>query len=72
MIYKKLKCTRCGEIIKTGEISTFTTETICANCVKIEKRHPDYKAARAATDAATEAGNFFFPGVGWPVKKKDE
>jgi len=68
-LLKTIKCTRCGGTISSGAISTFTAETICTNCVKIERQHPDYKAARAAIDAAAAAGNYFFSGVGWPGEK---
>lgn len=47
-------------------MSMFNTQTICMDCNDSEKQHPKYKEAQQAELEAVKAGNYNFPGIGWP------
>jgi len=58
-------CERCGH----GEavtMSYFNTDLLCLSCIEVERAHPDFEKARTAEESAVRAGNFNFPGIGWP------
>ena len=38
-------------------------------CEAEERKHPDYAKAEAAEMAAIRAGDYNFPGIGWPGKE---
>jgi len=39
-------------------------------CSDEENNHPDIKMAKAVESAHVKAGNYNYPGVGWPGKGK--
>ncbi len=63
------KCDRCGGSLEHGRImSRFSTETLCLDCEREERQHPDYQKAADAELAAVRRGDMNFPGIGWPGK----
>lgn len=60
-------CDRCGQEAFIVTTSMFNTDTICINCKKKEKRHPDYKKAVQAELQAVRSGDYNFPGIGKPT-----
>lgn len=50
-------------------MSMFNTETICMDCKAAEKKHPRYKDAVEADNAAIRQGNYNFKGIGYPHEK---
>ena len=63
-------CQRCGEETNTFTMSWFTTESICMDCSDEENNHPDIKVAKAVESAHVKAGNYNYPGIGWPGNEK--
>jgi hypothetical protein len=62
-------CNRCQEEIRKGQATTmsyFNEDTICMECKKQERAHPDFKRAQAAEHDEVRSGNHNFPGVGLP------
>jgi len=59
-------CHRCGKKTEEHTMSRFNTDLICVECMSVEEKHPDYDYAMRAEYEATKAGNYNFPGVGWP------
>jgi len=60
-------CERCGAETHATTTSMFNTQTICMDCKRAEKRHPQYQAAVEAEGAACRSGNYNFPGIGLPA-----
>lgn len=60
-------CDRCGKPRRVHVMSFFNTEDLCLDCVKIERKHPDYAAAHEAESRQVLAGNYSYSGVGLPV-----
>jgi hypothetical protein len=59
-------CQRCGEQDGITTMSRFNTQTICIPCEKLERAHPNYKAAQEAEMAACKRGNYNYHGIGKP------
>ncbi len=57
-------CQRCGKETICTIMSMFNTQMICLDCKDAEKKHPDYKAAVEADEAAIRQGNTNFKGIG--------
>jgi len=47
-------------------MSKFDTALICMECDDKERQHPDYERATQAERKAIEAGDYNFPGIGFP------
>ena len=60
-------CDRCNKKTRFHIMSMFNCDELCVACKEKERAHPEYKSARIADDAAIQAGNFDFPGVGKPA-----
>ena len=60
-------CNRCREEVTVTTMSYFNEDTICMECKKQERAHPDFKRARAAEHAEVRSGNYNFAGVGLPA-----
>ena len=58
-------CPRCGYY-------TEKEDTVCPECGETEKKMSDYKKAVEAELRAIEAGDFNFPGIGFPKKGGDQ
>ena len=63
-------CHRCEKKTDTFTMSWFSTESICMDCSDEENNHPDIKKAKAVETAHVKAGNYNYPGIGWPGKEK--
>ena len=63
-------CHRCGKETNSFTMSWFSTESICMECSDEENNHPDIKMAKAVESAHVKAGNYNYPGIGWPGKGK--
>ena len=61
-----MNCDRCYTSMSVYRVSYFDTAQICIKCLRDEEKHPDYEFARAAEQAAVQAGNLNFQGIGWP------
>lgn len=61
-----MKCDRCRKPAPLSSCSWFNTQTLCGACSKEEEAHPDYRYARDREREAVIAGDYNFPGVGWP------
>ena len=59
-------CQRCGEETNTFTMSWFNTDNICMPCNDKENDHPDIKLAKDVELAHVKAGNFNYPGIGFP------
>lgn len=59
-------CQRCGEETNTFTMSWFNTDNICMPCNDKEEAHPDIELAKDVEIAHTKAGNFNYPGIGFP------
>jgi len=59
-------CNRCREEVTVTTMSYFNEDTICMECRKKERAHPDFKKARDAEHAEVSRGNYNFEGVGLP------
>jgi hypothetical protein len=59
-------CNRCREEVTVTTMSYFNEDTICMECNKQERAHPDFKKAQAAEHAEVRSGNYNFGGVGLP------
>jgi len=63
---RKTRCDRCGGSLSGGRImSMFDTAAICMACKDRERRHPDYRKALEADQAAIRRGDCNFKGIGW-------
>ena len=65
----KTNCDRCGAKLTARIMSRFSTDCLCMACEAEERKHPDYAKAEAAEMAAIRAGDYNFPGIGWPGKE---
>ncbi len=63
-------CDRCTKVTASFTMSWFTTEYICMECNDEENDHADIKLAKAVESAHVKAGNYNYPGIGWPGKGK--
>jgi hypothetical protein len=45
----------------------FNTDTICHNCLEIERQHPMYEKARETELEAVRTGDYNFKGIGLPL-----
>jgi hypothetical protein len=61
-----ITCDRCGDDKGATTMSYFNEDTICMECKKQERAHPDFKKARDAEHAEVSRGNYNFEGVGLP------
>ena len=61
-----MKCDRCGGNATCSTMSRFNTETICMDCERKEKAHPDYQRARDTEHQQVVLGNLNYPGIGLP------
>ena len=59
-------CDRCHKPTNITTMSMFNTQTVCMDCKDSEKQHPKYKEAQQAELEAVKAGNYNFPGIGFP------
>ena len=59
-------CERCFRKTNITTMSYFNTDTICMDCDKKEREHPDFKRARELEREAVRQGNYNFGGVGKP------
>lgn len=60
------RCERCDTGSQVHICSMFNTEMICMECKDKEIKHPMYKVAQDAENAAVRMGNFGFEGIGKP------
>lgn len=67
------KCDRCGKETRSHIMSRFNTQDICMECNEAETKHPRYREACEAEEAAVRRGDYNFPGIGWepPVRCND-
>ena len=68
--FQDTHCGRCQEATPITLMSWFNTQTLCLACQKDEAQHPDFNFARSVERQHTLAGNYNFPGIGWPGKHK--
>ena len=61
-------CHRCSKETDSFTMSWFSTESICMECSDEENDHADIKLAKAVEIAHVKAGNYNYPGIGWPGK----
>lgn len=59
-------CQRCGKETNMHTMSWFNTDYICMECNDKEEAHPDIELAKDVEVAHTKAGNFNYPGIGFP------
>ena len=59
-------CHRCGKEANTYTMSWFNQEYICMECNDKEEAHPDIELAKDVEVAHVKAGNFNYPGIGFP------
>ena len=64
----KTHCDRCGVKLTARIMSRFNEDCLCMVCEQEERNHPNYTKAAEAELAAIRAGDYNFPGVGWPGK----
>lgn len=64
--HHRRKCDRCGTPTGVTRMSMFNTQDLCPACVDEERGHPDYDHACKVEGDAVLAGDYNFPGVGWP------
>jgi hypothetical protein len=64
----KGNCHRCSKETDSFTMSWFSTESICMECSDEENDHADIKLAKDVEIAHVKAGNFNYPGIGWPGK----
>lgn len=57
-------CERCGRETRVFQMSRFTPEMVCVDCIKEEKEAPGYKKAADAEYQEVVKKNYNFPGVG--------
>ncbi len=63
----KKHCERCGAPLNGGfTVSRFSTETICLECSRRERQHPDYDKVVRQEMEEIKKGNYNWPGPGWP------
>ena len=61
-------CHRCSKETNSFTMSWFSTESICMECSDEENDHADIKLAKDVEIAHVKAGNYNYPGIGWPGK----
>lgn len=59
-------CDRCRTPLSSSIMSRFNEDVLCPVCEKAEREHPDYAYAAEVELKHVQAGNYNFPGVGWP------
>ena len=61
-------CDRCKQppINSTTIKSMFNQDVLCMGCKDTEKKHPKYKDAHDADNAAIKSGDYNFKGIGKP------
>jgi hypothetical protein len=59
-------CRRCRKETSIATMSKFNTDEICMDCWEKEIKHPMYKRACDAEEAAVRQGNYNFRGIGRP------
>lgn len=69
--FTKTNCDRCGKFLSARIMSKFNEGARCLECKDLERKHPDYEKASKAELEAVKAGNYNFPGIGWPGDKKE-
>lgn len=57
------RCERCFKETRITIMSWLNTQTICMDCAEAEKKHPRFKEAKAAEEAAVKSGNYNYPGL---------
>lgn len=62
-----MECDRCGNTTSSFITSMFNTDTICHNCLEIERQHPMYEKARETELEAVRTGDYNFKGIGLPL-----
>ena len=62
-----MTCQRCRKETNCHTMSRFNTQLICMECLDKEQKHPKYKEAAEAEEAAVRAGNRNFAGIGKPA-----
>ena len=62
-----MDCDRCRAPTTLSRCSWFNMETLCPSCQAEEEAHPRFAEAKEAEAAAVRAGDFNFPGIGWPL-----
>lgn len=62
-----MNCDRCGKEMRAHTMSMFNTDLICLTCKAAERQHPKYAEAVAADEAACQAGEYNYPGIGLPA-----
>lgn len=61
-------CDRCGKPTNNLTImSMFNNDIICMDCKEAERKLPEYKKAQDAEIKAVRAGDYNFPGIGYPA-----
>lgn len=63
--FTKTHCDRCGAPLTVRIMSMFNEDVICMECKEKERKHPDYKKAVEADEAAIRSGNRNFKGIGF-------
>jgi hypothetical protein len=61
-----MRCERCGKKALSLTGSYFNTQMICPDCDDRERKHPRFKDAVAADEAACRQGNYNYSGIGLP------
>ena len=64
----KTRCDRCGTRLTARIMSRFNEDCLCMGCEQEERKHPDYAKAAEAELTAIRAGDYNYPGIGWPGK----
>jgi hypothetical protein len=61
------ECDRCLGDASAYTTSQFNTQTLCMDCKKLERQHPDYQRALEAEREAIKGGDYNYPGIGKPA-----
>ena len=64
-------CERCGRGTGAHTMSIFNTDDCCMECIKEERKHPDFPRAREVELDELLKGNYNFPGIGLPEDLKN-
>ena len=59
-------CQRCGVETDAYTMSWFNTDYICMECNAKDEAHPDIELAKDVEVAHVKAGNYNYPGIGFP------
>lgn len=66
--FTQTTCDRCGGSLSAGRImSMYNNDCLCMACKEKETKRSDYETARNAEAEAVKAGNYNFPGIGYPA-----